>query len=74
MLGQKKEIYTIMNELAKQGVAIIMVSSELPEVIGLSSRVGVMFEGKMLTILNRDQLSEEAIMHEATGGEKHVRQ
>ncbi|MBG9783207.1 sugar ABC transporter ATP-binding protein [Shouchella lehensis] len=73
-VGAKKEIYTIMNELAKQGVAIIMVSSELPEVIGLSSRVGVMFEGKMLTILHRDQLSEEAIMHEATGGEKHVRQ
>ncbi|MFS0785219.1 sugar ABC transporter ATP-binding protein [Shouchella sp. 1P09AA] len=73
-VGAKKEIYTIMNELAKQGVAILMVSSELPEVIGLSSRVGVMFEGKMLKILDRHELTEEAIMHEATGGEKHVRQ
>ncbi len=73
-VGAKKEIYTIMNELAKQGVAIIMVSSELPEIIGMSTRVAVMFEGKLMKILNRDELSEETIMHEATGGEKHVRQ
>ncbi|BAB07449.1 sugar ABC transporter ATP-binding protein [Halalkalibacterium halodurans] len=73
-VGAKKEIYTIMNELAKQGVAIIMVSSELPEVIGLSTRVAVMFEGKLMHILERDELSEETIMHYATGGDKHVRQ
>lgn len=63
-----------MNELAKQGVAIIMVSSELPEIIGMSTRVAVMFEGKLMKILDRAELSEETIMHEATGGEKHVRQ
>ncbi|MBM7839891.1 ribose transport system ATP-binding protein [Alkalihalobacillus xiaoxiensis] len=73
-VGAKKEIYTIMNELAKQGVAIIMVSSELPEIIGMSTRVAVMFEGKLMKILDRAELSEETIMHEATGGEKHVRQ
>lgn len=72
-VGAKKEIYTIMNELAKQGVAIIMVSSELPEIIGMSTRVAVMFEGKLMKILDHDELSEETIMHEATGGEKHVR-
>ncbi|GAF18750.1 LOW QUALITY PROTEIN: ribose ABC transport system, ATP-binding protein RbsA [Bacillus sp. JCM 19046] len=73
-VGAKKRIYTIMNELAKQGVAIIMVSSELPEIIGMSTRVAVMFEGKLMKILDRAELSEETIMHEATGGEKHVRQ
>ncbi|WP_096435856.1 sugar ABC transporter ATP-binding protein [Alteribacter populi] len=73
-VGAKKEIYMIMNELAKQGVAIIMVSSELPEVIGLSTRVAVMFEGEILTTLERSELTEETIMHYATGGDKHVRQ
>lgn len=72
-VGAKKEIYLIMNELAKLGVAIIMVSSELPEIIGLSTRAAVMFEGKLMSILNRDDLTEETIMHYATGGDKHVR-
>ncbi|MGM0522831.1 MAG: sugar ABC transporter ATP-binding protein [Bacillota bacterium] len=71
-VGSKKEIYTIMCELAKQGVAIIMVSSELPEIIGMSDRVAVMNEGQLMTILNRDDLTEETIMHYATGGDKNV--
>ncbi|ARK32615.1 sugar ABC transporter ATP-binding protein [Halalkalibacter krulwichiae] len=71
-VGAKKEIYTIMKELAEQGVAIIMVSSELPEVIGMSTRVMVMFEGTKQAILARNELSEEYIMHYATGGDKHV--
>lgn len=72
-VGAKKEIYTIINELANEGVAIIMVSSELPEIIGMSTRVGVMFEGKLLKVLDRKELTEELIMHYATGGEKNVR-
>lgn len=72
-VGAKKEIYSIINELAEQGVAIIMVSSELPEVIGMSTRVAVMFEGKLMKILKREELNEELIMHYATGGEKNVR-
>lgn len=72
-VGSKKEIYKIMQDLASQGVAIIMVSSELPEIIGMSDRVAVMCEGKLMTVLNKDQLTEENIMHYATGGEKHVR-
>ncbi|OIJ14289.1 D-xylose ABC transporter ATP-binding protein [Anaerobacillus alkalilacustris] len=71
-VGAKKEIYSIVNELAEQGVAIIMVSSELPEILGMSTRVAVMFEGKLMKILDRDELSEELIMHYATGGEKSV--
>ncbi|WP_018930598.1 sugar ABC transporter ATP-binding protein [Gracilibacillus lacisalsi] len=67
-VGAKKEIYSIMNDLADQGVAIIMVSSELPEIIGMSTRVVVMCEGKHMATLQRSELSEEKIMHYATGG------
>lgn len=69
-IGAKKEIYTIINQLAEQGVAILMISSELPEVIGMADRVLVMHEGKQTAILSKDQLTQEAIMHYATGGEK----
>ncbi|WP_226038485.1 sugar ABC transporter ATP-binding protein [Aquibacillus saliphilus] len=72
-VGAKKEIYSIMNDLADQGVAIIMVSSELPEIIGMSTRVAVMCEGKLMTTLDKHEFSEERIMHFATGGDKHVR-
>lgn len=72
-VGAKKEIYSIMNDLADQGVAIIMVSSELPEIIGMSTRVAVMCEGRLMATLDKQDFSEEKIMHYATGGDKHVR-
>lgn len=61
-VGAKSEIYAIMNELAKQGLAIIMVSSELPEVINMSDRIYVMSDGKIAGCLQRDNISQEAIM------------
>ncbi len=67
-IGAKKEIYNIMNELTKRGVAIIMVSSELPEIIGMSDRVLVIHEGKSANIIEKDKISEENIMILATGG------
>lgn len=67
-IGAKKEIYTIINELASKGVAIIMVSSELPEVLGMSDRVMVIREGSLRGILNRDEANQENIMTLATGG------
>ncbi|NMD70389.1 sugar ABC transporter ATP-binding protein [Bacillus sp. DNRA2] len=67
-VGAKAEIYTIMNQLVKEGVSIIMISSELPEVINMSDRVAVMCKGKIQSILNKDRFSQEAIMHYATGG------
>jgi ABC-type sugar transport system ATPase subunit len=67
-VGAKAEIYSIMNRLAKEGVSIIMISSELPEVINMSDRVAVMCKGKIQTILNKDRFSQETIMHYATGG------
>jgi ribose transport system ATP-binding protein len=65
-VGAKAEIYATMNELAKQGVAIIMISSELPEVINMSNRVNVMSGGRITACLSREELSQETIMKYAT--------
>jgi len=67
-VGAKKEIYSIMNELTESGVAIIMISSELPEVLGVSDRIMVMHEGKITAFLNWDEADQERIMTAATGG------
>jgi ABC-type sugar transport system ATPase subunit len=68
-VGAKAEIYSIMNRLVKEGVSIIMISSDLPEVINMSDRIVVMYKGKIQTILNKDDFSQETIMHYATGGQ-----
>ncbi|MGI2327922.1 sugar ABC transporter ATP-binding protein [Planococcus sp. YIM B11945] len=67
-VGAKKEIYSIINELAERGVAILMISSELPEVIGMADRVLVMHEGKVTADLPKNEMTQERIMHYATGG------
>lgn len=64
----KKEIYNIINELAGKGVAIIMVSSELPEVLGMSDRIMVVREGTVRGVLNKEEANQENIMILATGG------
>ncbi|WP_102275518.1 sugar ABC transporter ATP-binding protein [Cytobacillus massiliigabonensis] len=69
-VGAKKEIYQIMNELTKLGVSIIMVSSELPEILGMSDRILVIHEGKVSAILNKSEADQEIIMQAATGGNK----
>ncbi len=61
-VGAKAEIYTIMNSLAKQGISIIMISSDLPEIINMSDRVMVMREGKLAGILEKDEIGQEQIM------------
>jgi len=66
-IGAKQEIYRLMEELAAQGVAILFASSEMEEILGMSDRVLVMHEGRITGELARHQLSEEAIMHLATG-------
>lgn len=68
-IGAKKEIYHIMNELTELGVAILMVSSELPEVLGVSDRIMVIHEGKLATVLEGKEATQEKIMKAATGGE-----
>ena len=67
-IGAKKEIYSIINQLAEKGVAIIMVSSELPEVLGMSDRIMVVREGMVRGIINQGEADQEKIMTLATGG------
>lgn len=69
-VGAKYEIYVLMNELKKQGMAIIMVSSELPEVLGMSDRVVVLKEGRITGEFENNALTEEKIMEKATGGNR----
>lgn len=70
-IGAKKEIYSIINDLAEQGVAIIMVSSELPEVLGMSDRIMIVGEGLVRGVLHKEEANQENIMILATGGELH---
>lgn len=67
-VGAKREIYQLMNELADRGVAILMVSSDLPEILGVSDRVIVIHEGKLAGELDQKEATEEKIMKLATGG------
>jgi ribose transport system ATP-binding protein len=67
-VGAKTEIYRLMEDLLEAGKSIIMVSSELPEVIGMSDRVMIMHEGKLVKELQKDELSEERVLHFAMGG------
>ena len=68
-VGAKRDIYDLMNELTSQGVAIIMVSSELPEVIGMSDRILVIHEGKIAGELDHEEATQEKIITLATGGQ-----
>lgn len=66
-VGSKAEIYHLMGQLAEQGAGLIMISSELPEILGMSDRVLVMNEGNLVKELARAEASEETIMMYATG-------
>jgi len=65
-VGAKFEIYTIMNRLVEQGMSIIMISSELPEVLGMSDRIYVVSAGRIAGELSRSEATQEKIMHMAT--------
>lgn len=69
-VGAKQEIYQIMMNLLKEGKAIIMVSSDTPEVISMSDRVIVMKEGSVAGTLDREEVSEENILTLSIGGKK----
>ncbi|MBO1551550.1 sugar ABC transporter ATP-binding protein [Yersinia pseudotuberculosis] len=66
-VGAKSEIYRIMSQMAREGVAILMISSELPEVVGMSDRVYVMHEGRIAGELHHPDITQENIMTLATG-------
>lgn len=61
-VGAKSEIYAIMNELVKKGISIIMISSELPEIINMSDRIYVMAEGRVAGCLDHEEVTQESIM------------
>ncbi len=65
-VGAKVEVYQLMNELLKQGVAILMISSELPEILGMSDRILVMCKGRITADLPRESADQETIMKYAT--------
>jgi rhamnose transport system ATP-binding protein len=66
-VGTKAEVHRLLSELAAQGVAVLMISSELPEVLGMADRIVVLFEGRVMREFLRADASEDAIMRAATG-------
>jgi rhamnose transport system ATP-binding protein len=68
-VGAKAEIHRLMGELARKGLAIIMISSELPEILGMSDRIAVMCGGRIVGTLDRDRATQEEVLHLALGHE-----
>ena len=66
-VGTKAEVHRLLTTLAGEGVAVVMVSSELPEVLGMADRVLVMHEGRLTAELDRSEATEESVMYAATG-------
>jgi putative multiple sugar transport system ATP-binding protein len=71
-VGAKSEIYAIIRELAAQGKGIIMISSELPELLGVSDRIYTIFEGQMTNELTAEQADPETLMKSMTSAKKKV--
>jgi ABC-type sugar transport system ATPase subunit len=69
-VGAKVEIYNLLNKLVEDGVTVIMISSELPEVMGMSDRILVMCEGEIAAELTREEATKELIMEYATGSRR----
>jgi ribose transport system ATP-binding protein len=65
-VGTKQEIYNILNQLVERGMTLIMVSSELPEILGMCNRIMVMCEGQVTGIIDADKADEELLMSYAT--------
>jgi ribose transport system ATP-binding protein len=66
-VGAKAEVYSIMNDLVEQGIGIIMISSEMPEILAISDRILVMYEGRIMGELTREEATQERIMTLASG-------
>lgn len=70
-VGAKHEIYKLMIELAENGIGIIMISSELPEFIGMCDRAYVMHNGRIVGELDKKHMTQEEIIRMAAGGVRH---
>jgi rhamnose transport system ATP-binding protein len=66
-VGAKAEVHQIIDELAQQGMGIIMISSDLPEVLAMSDRIVVMREGRQMATLDRQEATQERVMTAAMG-------
>jgi ribose transport system ATP-binding protein len=64
-IGAKIQVYHLLRKLASEGIGVIMISSELPEVIGVCDRVAVMYEGSLCAVLEGDDVSEQSVMQKA---------
>jgi rhamnose transport system ATP-binding protein len=71
-VGTKAEVHRLLSELAAQGVAVLMISSELPEVLGMADRTIVLFEGRVSGEFSREEADEHSIMRAATGFAEEV--
>ncbi|HQP46046.1 MAG TPA: D-xylose ABC transporter ATP-binding protein, partial [Flexilinea sp.] len=65
-VGAKVDIYNLMNQLKEQGIGVVFVSSELPEILGMADRIVVMCEGRVTAELDADEANQEIIMQYAT--------
>ena len=73
-VGAKIEVYNLINELAKEGKAILVITSEIPELLGICDRVVVMARGRVSGTLTREEATPEAIMTLAVGAEERGNQ
>ena len=71
-ISSKVDIYNIINELALSGAAVIVISSDLSEIMGMCDRIAVMYNGEMRKIFKREESSQEKILHFASGGKEYV--
>jgi rhamnose transport system ATP-binding protein len=71
-VGTKAEVHRLLSDLAGQGVAVLMISSELPEILGMADRVLVMHEGQLTVELSRSEATEQTVMLAATGQRSHA--
>jgi rhamnose transport system ATP-binding protein len=71
-VGTKAEVHRLLSSLAAQGVAVLMISSDLPEILGMADRVLVMHEGRITAEIPRAEATEESVMTAATGRERNA--
>ena len=67
-VGAKADVHRLIDELAAQGMAVIMISSDLPEVLAMSDRILVMREGRRMALIEREHFDQERVMAAAVGG------
>ena len=72
-MGAKYEVYSLINRVAENGAAVIMISSDMAEILGMSDRIVVMCEGKVTGELNGAEATQEAVLHMASDTNKDMR-